>query len=149
MKTILNQKNSPTVIPAIYIEYLEEIDDYLNKLETEGRKISTVFIDEAQFLKGDVSVLSDLSVYKNIDFYIAGLDMTSEQKPFGLMPFILAIANNVKKIKGYCVECNKESEFTYYDGEKDGDVLVGDGNYECLCRKCLEKKPVKIRKKVK
>ncbi len=29
------------------------------------------------------------------------------------------------------------------------DVLVGDGNYTPLCRKCLAKKGIKIRKKVK
>ena len=74
--------------------------------------------------------------------------MTSEQKPFGLMPNIMSVSNSVDVIKGFCVECNKPSVYTYYEGEKDSDVLVGDGNYTSLCPNCLSKK-IKSRKKVK
>ena len=145
----IKSKNSDLIIPAYYIEYLEEIYDYIDEREKNGKHVSTIFIDEAQFLKGSVDVLTDLSVNYDIDFYIGGLNMTSEQKPFGLMPYIMAVSENVDVIKGFCVECNKPSIYTYYEGEKDSDVLVGDGNYTSLCRKCLAKKGIKIRKRVK
>lgn len=66
--------------------------------------------------------------------------MTSEQKPFGLMRDILPVSNYIEVIKGFCVECNKESYYTYYEGTKDNDVLVGDSGYISLCPACLKKK---------
>ena len=138
----IKSKNSEVRIPAIYIEDLAEIPKYVI-----DNNVHTVFIDEAQFLKGDVEVLIDLNVNYDIDFYIAGLDMTSEQKPFGLMPDLMAVSDTVTKVKGFCVECNKPSVYTYYEGKKDGDVLVGDSGYTSLCPACLKKK-VLSRKKV-
>ena len=142
----IKSKNWETKIPAIYINDLSEIKSYL-----EDGKYKTVFIDEAQFLNGDVGVLTELSVENDIDFYIAGLNMTSEQKPFGIMPQILAVSNDVEVITGFCEECNKPSYYTYYEGEKSGDVLVGDNKYKSLCPSCLAKKHegVKMRKRTK
>ena len=74
--------------------------------------------------------------------------MTSEQKPFGLMPKVMAVSDYVEVIKGFCVECNKESVYTYHEGEKTSDVLVGDNGYTSLCPNCLKKKML-IRKKGK
>jgi thymidine kinase len=139
----IKSKNSDVKIPAIYISNLKEIKKYV-----VGKNIHTVFIDEAQFLKGDVRILVELSVLYDIDFYIAGLNMTSEQKPFGLMPKVMAVSDYVEVIKGFCVECNKESVYTYHEGEKTGDVLVGDNGYTSLCPNCLKKKML-IRKKGK
>ena len=145
-ENFIKSKNWETKIPAFYIKDLSEMRAFL-----EGGKYKTVFIDEAQFLEGDTSVLTDLSVRYDIDFYIAGLNMTSEQNPFGIMPKILAVSNNVQVITGFCEECNKPSYYTYYDGEKSGDVLVGDNKYKSLCPACLAKKyeSVKIRSKSK
>ncbi len=145
----IKSKNSDLTIPAIYIEYLEEIYDYIEEREKSGKRVRTIFIDEAQFLKGSTDVLIDLTINYGIDFYIGGLNMTSEQKPFGLMPNIMAVSDNVEVIRGFCVECNKPSVYTYYEGVKDSDVLVGDGNYTSLCPQCLAKKNIKIRKRVK
>ena len=144
----VKSKNSDLTIPAIYIEYLEEIYDHLEAKQKEGINIRTIFIDEAQFLKGSTDVLIDLTVNYGIDFYVAGLNMTSEQKPFGLMPNIMAVSDNVEVIRGFCVECNKPSVYTYYAGEKVDDVQVGDAGYTSLCPDCLGKK-IKVRSRVK
>ena len=147
-ENFIKSKNSDLTIPAFYIEYLEEIYDYIEEREKSGKRVRTIFIDEAQFLKGSTDVLIDLTINYGIDFYIGGLNMTSEQKPFGLMPNIMAVSDNVEVIRGFCVECNKPSVYTYYEGVKDSDVLVGDGNYTSLCPQCLAKKNIKIRKRV-
>lgn len=139
----IKSKNSDVKIPAVYIKDLSEIPGYVI-----GKNIHTVFIDEAQFLEGDVKTLVELSVLYDIDFYIAGLNMTSEQKEFGLMPNILAVSDSIDVIRGFCVECNKPSVYTYHEGKKTGDVLVGDKGYTSLCPACLKKK-ILTRKKVK
>ena len=130
----IKSKNIRENVPAIEIEDLKEIPKHLKK------NTRTIFIDEANFLKGDVSILTDLNINKNIDIYIAGLNMTSEQKPFGIMPNILAISDFIEISKSYCTICNREASFTYFEGNKEGDIIVGDSGYISLCEECLRKR---------
>lgn len=130
-------------VEAIEIEDLSDIYNYIKETTR------TIFIDEANFLKGDVSVLNDLSINKNIDIYVCGLNMTSEQKPFGIMPYILAISDSIEISKSYCTICNREASFTYFEGDKNNDIIVGDGGYISLCEECLRNKNKEnIKKKV-
>ena len=76
----------------------------------------------------------------DLDIYIAGLNLTSELKPFGIMPNIMAIADEVTFKHVSCNECNRDASYTYYNGSKDGDILVGNDNYIALCARCLRKK---------
>ena len=132
----IKSKNYETSIPAILIDDLSEIKDYVLK-----QNAKTVFIDEAELLTGDVHSLIELSVLHDIDFYIAGLNMTSEQKPFGIMGDILAISDDITVITGFCQDCNKPSRYSYYClDNKAGDVLVGDIGYVSLCTSCLKKR---------
>jgi adenine deaminase len=50
--------------------------------------------------------------------------MTGEQKPFGIMPQILAVSDYIDIKKGYCTDCNREAGFSYYVGGKDKDIVV-------------------------
>lgn len=121
-------------IPAILINDIKDIKKHLTD------KINTIFIDEANFLKGDVNILLELSIKEDIDIFLAGLNMTSEQKPFGLMPNILAIADEIVIKCASCNECNRDAYYTYYEGKKDNEILVGNDNYIALCPRCLRKK---------
>lgn len=128
-------KNYEEKIPAKLIENISEIPKLI-----EGKEIRTIFIDEAQFLEGDVSIITDLSVLYDIDFYIAGLNMTSEQRPFDKMPEILAISNEIKNITGSCQDCSRPSVYTWYLlGEKTESVKPGN-DYVSVCPTCLRKR---------
>lgn len=132
----IKSKNYDTAIPAIVIDDISEIKNHVIP-----NNIRTVFIDEAQLLTGDVSELVDLAVLFDIDFYIAGLNMTSEQKPFGIINDILSVSDEVSVINGFCQDCNKPSRYSYYYlDDKDGDVKVGDTGYVSLCPSCLGKR---------
>ena len=63
--------------------------------------------------------------------------MTSEQAPFGLMPEILAISDEVINIKASCFDCGRPASYTYHEGPKEGDILVGNEGYIPLCSRCL------------
>ena len=130
----IKSKNIRENVPAIEIEDLSEIPKLLKK------NTRTIFIDEANFLTGDVSILTDLNINKNVDIYIAGLNMTSEQKPFGIMPDLLAISDYIEISKSYCTICNREASYTYFEGNKNDDIIVGDNGYISLCEECLRKK---------
>lgn len=132
----IKSKNYDISIPAIAIDDISEI-----KQHVLPNNIKTVFIDEAQLLEGDVSELVDLAVLFDIDFYIAGLNMTSEQKPFGIMNDILTVSDEVSVINGFCQDCNKPSRYSYYYlDDKTSDVKVGDTGYVSLCPSCLRKR---------
>ena len=120
-------------IEAILINEIKDIKKYLND------KITTIFIDEANFLQGDIQILSELSIMEDLDIFIAGLNMTSEQKPFGLMPEILAIADEIVILHASCNDCNRDAYYTYYEGGKKSTILVGSDGYSALCPRCLRK----------
>lgn len=98
------------------------------------------FIDEFQFLEGDINQLLKLFFDENKDFYISGLNLTAERKPFGLMDKLFPYATDIYLLKGNCDICGDENKgiYTYYDGNKQGDILVGEDNYKCVCYKCYE-----------
>ena len=130
----IKSKNISENVEAIEIKNLNEIKGHLKK------NTRTIFIDEANFLKGDVNELVSISIDMDIDIYICGLNMTSEQKPFGIMPEILAVSDYIDIKKGYCTDCNREASYTYFEGNKNKDIVVGDEGYITLCENCLRKR---------
>lgn len=124
-------------IKAVLINDLSEIKKNLNN------EITTIFIDEANFLTGDICELLDLTVNQDLDIFISGLNLTSEQKLFGIMPDIIAIANEIVIKTASCNDCNRDAFYTYYDGNKSDEILVGNENYIALCSNCLRKRKEK------
>lgn len=119
-------------IEAICISSLKELKKY---------DADVFIIDEFQFLEGDIRVIQDLADEKGKVFYISGLDMTAEKKPFGLMPQLLAIADNVEKFTSICHDCTEENAiYSYFLGKKNTDIVVGNHEYIPLCRKCMQKR---------
>ena len=119
-------------IEAICISNIEELKKY---------DADVYIIDEFQFLKGDIKIILDLADNKDKSFHISGLDMTAERKPFGIMPELLAIADEVQKFVAICHDCNEENAiYSYFLGKKDIDIVLGNTEYVALCRKCMSKR---------
>lgn len=135
--SFIQSKKYPGVkIEAIAVDTIEEIKDIVL-----AGNYKTVFIDEAQFLQGDASVLVDLSVMADVDFYIAGLNMSSEQIPFGIMADILAVSDETNHIRGYCQDCNKPSVYSYSISKEEKTEMIQVGNdYVSLCPACLRRR---------
>lgn len=131
----IRSRDSNININAIVIRSLEDILEYVED------DITAIFIDEIQFLDGDVNVLLNLSIDRDIDIYISGLSLTSELSPFGIMPRILSIANKVEHLEAVCSVCNKlKAEYTYCLQDKSEDILVGSSMYIPICKDCLRRK---------
>lgn len=114
-------------IKAININKIEEIANYNSDV---------YFIDEFQFLQGDVSTIEQLA-QNGKKFYISGLNLTSEKKPFGKMGDLMCIADNVQLLTSVCEKCKCDNAiFSYYKGTKNTDIQVGDSEYLPVCRKC-------------
>ena len=93
-------------------------------------------MDEAQFF-GDyiLEVASTLSrAGKRV--IIAGLDMDSNGTPFGPIPRLLAIAEDITKLTAVCEICGEPATHSYRKAKSKDLVLVGAGGmYEARCRK--------------
>lgn len=117
-------------IKAINIQNLSELENY---------DADSYFIDEFQFLDGDIHVI-DRMASEGKKFYIAGLNLTSEKKSFGKMGDLMCIADNIEIMTAICEICkSEEAIFTYFKGKKDTDIVVGDSQYIPVCRQCYNK----------
>jgi len=94
-------------------------------------------IDEAQFFdKGLIEVVVKLA-NMGIRVIVAGLDMDFKGVPFGPIPGLMAIADDVTKVHAICVRCGSIAQFSHRLSEKEQVVLLGEKDiYEPLCRGC-------------
>lgn len=102
--------------------------------------IDVVGIDEAQFLdEGVVDVCNDLA-NRGVRVIVAGLDMDFQGKPFGPMPALCAIADEVTKVHAICVKCGALAYISHRLVANDKRVLLGEQmEYEPLCRECYQR----------
>ncbi|MBQ3631050.1 MAG: thymidine kinase [Prevotella sp.] len=102
--------------------------------------IDVVGIDEAQFFDmGLVDVCNELA-YRGIRVIIAGLDMDFRGQPFGPIPALCAIADDVTKVHAICVRCGALAYVSHRKVNSDRRVLLGETQeYEPLCRDCYQK----------
>lgn len=99
--------------------------------------IDVVGIDEAQFFDmGIVDVCQQLAD-RGIRVIVAGLDMDYKGVPFGPMPALLAIAEDVYKTHAICVHCGDLAYVSHRLVSSEKRVLLGETeSYEPLCRAC-------------
>lgn len=102
--------------------------------------IDVVGIDEAQFLdQGLIDVCNQLA-NKGVRVIVAGLDMDFQGKPFGPIPGLCAIADEVVKVHAICVKCGALAYISHRLVNNDKRVLLGEKQtYEPLCRDCYQR----------
>ena len=102
--------------------------------------IDVVGIDEAQFFDMSLVDVCNELANKGIRVIIAGLDMDYKGIPFGPMPALCAIADEVTKVHAICVRCGNLAYVSHRKVKNDRRVLLGEtGEYEPLCRDCYQK----------
>ncbi|WP_341833578.1 thymidine kinase [Candidatus Phytoplasma asteris] len=127
-------------IPAILIDKSKDILTFITP------EINVVIIDESQFLDSDIIAIVDYLANCNIEVIISGLELDFCGKPFGPMPYLLAIADTVTKLTSICAISGEKANRTQrlIEGKpaqsNEPVVLVGGKEYhEPRCRKhhCL------------
>ena len=100
--------------------------------------VQVVGIDEVQFFDpGVVDVCMQLAD-AGIRVIAAGLDQDYMRRPFGPMPALLAVAEEVSKMHAVCVRCRGAAHYSQRVSGGDAQVEVGDSSYEARCRSCFE-----------
>ena len=102
--------------------------------------IDVVGIDEAQFFdEGLVDVCNELA-NRGVHVIVAGLDMDYKGVPFGPIPSLCAIADEVTKVHAICVRCGALAYVSHRKVSNDRRVLLGEiDEYEPLCRECYQR----------
>ena len=127
--------------PAIDVRYSEEevVSHEGNSImSTQGSDV--VGIDEAQFLDDHIVEVCNTLAGMGIRVIVAGLDLDFKGQPFGPMPALCAIADEVTKVHAICVRCGALAYVSHRTVAGDKQVMLGEKHeYEPLCRECYAK----------
>jgi thymidine kinase len=102
---------------------------------------TVVGIDEAQFFDPEVADIARELAGRGVRVIVAGLDTDFRGEPFGSMPVLMSVAEDVSKLHAICMVCGENASRTQrlvngkparYD---DPVVIVGASElYEARCR---------------
>jgi len=96
-----------------------------------------IAIDEIQFFDESILEVCNKLSQEGKTVIAAGLDLDYKAQPFGVMPKILAMADEIIKLNSICTFCSEPARFTHRISEEEGTVVLGEKDkYVPLCRSC-------------
>lgn len=127
-------------IPSTPIAKASDIITSLARTKDGEFDIDVVGIDEAQFFDMRLVDVCNELAGSNVRVIIAGLDMDFKGIPFGPIPSLCAVADDVTKVHAICVKCGSLAYVSHRLVHDDNRVLIGEQTeYEPLCRECYNK----------
>lgn len=105
-----------------------------------------IAIDEAQFFDDGIVDVAARLVEEGLIVIVAGLDRNFKGEPFGPMPPLMSLADDVMKLRAVCMKCRSlQGSMTQrlIDGRPASKfspvILIGAAEtYEARCRDCHE-----------
>ncbi len=123
--------HNSTSLRSTPVDTASEILFYSNECDVIG-------IDEAQFFGEDLVDVCLQLANNGVRVVVAGLDMDFTGKPFGPMPKLMAVAEDVTKVHAICMRCGGLAQFSHRIVAGDSLVVIGEKeSYEPLCRHCF------------
>jgi thymidine kinase len=118
---------------AIKSEPVENAVDILIRLKDSTRVVA---IDEVQFFDESIITVVTKLAARGYRVICAGLDLDYRAQPFGPMPTLLAIADEVMKIHAICTVCGAPATRSQRLNNRNKEtVLLGETDaYEARCR---------------
>lgn len=117
---------------SIKAEPVESAVDILLRLKDSTRVVA---IDEVQFFDDSVITVVKKLAARGYRVICAGLDLDYRALPFGPMPMLLAVADEVVKIHAICTVCGAPATRTQRLSKSKAQVLLGETDaYEARCR---------------
>ncbi len=130
------------------VHAIDSLDVVPGLVEQAGAAV--VGIDEIQFFSSDALAIIQSLVEQGKRVIVAGLDLDFRGVPFGIIPTLLALSDDMVKLHAVCDICGADAHFTqriingkpaYYD---DPIIMVGATQmYQARCRDCyvIDKQP--------
>jgi len=126
-------------IDAISIKNGKEILELLDK------DVEIIAIDEIQFFDKEILDVLKIVAKSGVRIIANGLDLDFRGEPFGIMPYVLALAEYIDKLTSVCQICQKPATMTQrLVNDKpakynEPTILIGaSDSYEPRCRNCHE-----------
>lgn len=102
--------------------------------------VEVVGVDEAQFFDESLIQVCQTLANRGIRVIVAGLDTDYLGKPFGPIPGLMAIAEDVQKVHAICVRCGNLANHSHRLSRSKKLVVLGEKDvYEPLCRECFNR----------
>ena len=99
--------------------------------------VEVVGVDEAQFFDETLVDVVQTLANRGIRVIVAGLDTDFMGKPFGPMPALMAVAEDIQKVHAICVKCGSPANHSHRLSKSNELVVLGETDiYEPLCRHC-------------
>ncbi|NPA43142.1 MAG: thymidine kinase [Chlorobi bacterium] len=117
-KVVSHDANS---IPSTVVRRAREILDLVDMDQTR-----VIGIDEAQFFDDDIVDVCNTLADNGKRVIVAGLDMDYRGKPFGPMPYLMAVAEYVTKVHAICVETGNLAHYSYRKTDDEDLIVVGE-----------------------
>lgn len=125
-------------VEAIEVSHPKQILDYIMQADVMA-------IDEVQFFDESIVKVCEILVENGKTCLISGLDLDYKAKPFGSMPQILTIADEIIKLNAVCTSCNGHARYTHRLSQELDTVVLGEKDkYTALCRSCYHKNSSKL-----
>jgi len=101
-------------------------------------EVEVIGLDEAQFFDDGVVQFALELVHMGKRVVMAGLDTTFTGDPFGPIPALMAVSDEVTKLSAVCMVCGAPAIHTQRISKSRELVVVGAaGVYEARCRVCF------------
>ena len=132
-----------TVVSRSGAEHRAVTVDHSAEIETAVGAADIVAIEEGQFFDEALPEVVEALAASGKQVIVTGLDRDFRGIPFGTMPRLLALADQVTKLTAICMVCGEPATRTQrlIDGEPapaDSPLIVigglGDETYEARCR---------------
>lgn len=115
------------------------IDDASKMLEISS-EVQVVGVDEGQFFGMNLVDVCQTLANRGVRVIVAGLDTDYKGVPFGPIPMLMAVAEDVQKVHAICVRCGNLANHSHRLSKSRDLVLLGEKDiYEPLCRDCYLK----------
>lgn len=123
--------HSNVTYPCITVSNPKQLLEYSTKHQYE-----VMGLDEAQFLGDTLPPIIQELVQNGTQVYIAGLSRDARNRPFGVMPQMLEMADQVIHLSAKCSVCEAPATHTYRSTPLLSTISVGASEYEARCESC-------------
>jgi thymidine kinase len=112
--------------------------DSVQNILLMAENVDVIGIDEAQFFDESIVEVCTTLASRGFRVIVAGLDMDFRGVPFGAMPALMAIADDVTKEHAICMRCGAPAYVSHRLVDEGKQFLLGEKDtYEPICRYCF------------
>jgi thymidine kinase len=128
-------------VEAYVVSKARHILGLVKQVEQQVGATGTVCVDEVQFFDTEILYVIETLLRRGVDVVVSGLDLDRFGEPFGVVPTLMAQAEEVVKVRAVCQSCGSDAYISAGKFQSDEQVVVGEKeSYIPLCRSCYYEK---------